>query len=157
MKKTFVEAIIAGVLLAALCGCTAKQTDIVLDVNTAADALKSAVVFQDEMTELPLQMIGNIYELDEQDFVQAKIYVSTGATAEEIAVFEAKDEKNAAKIYSAAENRISDQIGAFQDYAPKEIAKLESPVLMQEGKYVFLCISNENAKAQETITKIIHK
>ena len=51
----------------------------------------------------------------EKDWVkELKLYVSTGATAKEIAVFEGSDSEAAGKIEEAAKARIEDQTQAFE-------------------------------------------
>ena len=57
----------------------------------------------------------------------------------------------AADIKAALEARIAAQKKAFENYQPKEMDKLNSPVLTVQGKYVFMCISDDNAKAEEII------
>jgi hypothetical protein len=84
-----------------------------------------------------------------------KVYESTGATAEEVAVFEAKDEASAQTVKKAAQDRIENQKEGFQDYQPKEMTKLKNPILVQSGKYVVLCVSNDNTAAQKAIDGIM--
>ena len=60
--------------------------------------------------------------------LKARFFVgSGGATAEEIACFEAKDSDSAAKIKTALENRIDSQKKAFENYQPQEMTKAQQP------------------------------
>ncbi len=45
-------------------------------------------------------------EVDEADIEAFKVYTGTGATAEEIAVFKAKDEQAAGRLYQAMQTRV---------------------------------------------------
>ena len=131
-------------------GCQEKK-DVTIDVAALADALKSSVTFQDELAEPNESAIANIYAVDEADVAAKKIYVGSGATAEEIAVFEGKDEAAAGRIKTAVDQRIADQRSAFEDYNPEEQEKLSDPVIVTTGKYVILCVSNDNEAAKKCI------
>lgn len=141
-------------LMTAVCffsGCQGKK-DITIDVSALADDLKAAVSFEDELAAPNDTAFLKVYkDIDEADIAAKKVYVSSGATAEEIAVFEAKDEDAAGRIKVAVDQRIADQRAAFEDYNPKEQDKLSDPVLVTAGKYVILCVSDDNATAKKCI------
>lgn len=149
MKKITVLILVAAMLLTA--GCASKSAPLKIDPTAAADKLASTVHFVDQMSPVDEKMALKLYGLDQTSVSKEKVYESTGATAEEIAVFEAKDEAGAAKIKTAAQKRIEDQKAGFQDYQPKEMAKLKNPVLVTNGNYVFLCVSDENDTAKKII------
>ena len=60
-------------------------------------------------------------------------------------------ESAAKEIETALKTRIENQKTAFKDYVPAEMDKLNNPVLVVDGKYVFMCLSNNNDKAKEII------
>lgn len=151
MKRTGIALILCTILLLLLPSCA--QQEVTADVDALADGLKSAVTFQDELTEMNDTAFARLYAVDAADVVKKKIYVSTGATAEEIAVFEAKDDKAAARVKEAVLQRIEDQKEGFVDYVPGEMTKLNDPVLVTKGTYIVLCLSNENDKAKTEIER----
>jgi hypothetical protein len=117
-----------------------------------ADTLKSEIKFVDELNEISAEMVEKFYGISSDKYTDGKVYVgSGGATAEEIACFEAVDESAAAEIKSACEARIESQIKQFEDYVPAELDKLNDPVLVTNGNFVYMCISDDNAKAKEII------
>ena len=73
-----------------------------------------------------------------------KVYVSTGATAEEIAVFEAVDKEAAARIKEAVLQRAAEQEATFRDYLPAEVPKLQKAVPLCGGPLCDFCVSNHN-------------
>lgn len=154
MTTKWLSLFLALLLLGTLAGCQNKKT---ADADPAelADALKNAVAFQDEMTQTEESVYNRIYGTDTGTFESARVYMSTGATAEEIAVFKAKTAADADNIYALMEKRIENQKQAFEDYVPAEMAKLGDPVLRKEGNLVILCISNENGKAEDKIDEIL--
>lgn len=127
--------------------------DVTIDVNAIADRLKNEIEYKDTLNELSADMIQKLFGLAANtDYKAGKVYVgSGGATAEEIACFEANGSENAAKIKTALEKRIESQKTAFENYQPQEMDKLNSPVLICKGNYVMMCISDDNSKAQEII------
>lgn len=146
----------------ASCGNNEKDTNgstadaavnVTVDVIDTADKLQSEIKYKDTLNELSSDMIQKLFGLAaDTDYVKGKVYVgSGGATAEEIACFEAKDSDGAAKIKTALENRIDSQKTAFENYQPQEMDKLNNPVLVVKDKYVMMCISDDNSKAQEII------
>ena len=130
----------------------AEQKNETKDVAAVADKLKSDIKYADELNELDKAMVSKIIGVNDDLYTAGKVYIgSGGATAEEIACFEAKDEAAAGEIKKALEARIESQKAAFENYQPKEMTKLNDPVLVVSGKYVFMCLSDDNAKAKEII------
>ena len=79
------------------------------------------------------------------------LYVGTGATAEEISVWQGKDANAAKNIQNAVNTRIENQKKSFVDYNPEEMPKLENPVVVAKGNYVVLCLSSDNDNAKQVI------
>ena len=88
-----------------------------------------------------------VYLLDADAVTEGKVYVSTGATAEEIAVWYAASPEKVDIVKKALEERIDYQRTGFEDYNAQELTKLKNPVLEVKGQYVILCISDEKAKS----------
>jgi hypothetical protein len=128
---------------------------IAMDVGACADMLLNTVSFQDILTAISDEMMATLYLIDEQDVTQSKVYVSSGATAEEIAVFEARDSDAARRIEAAVLQRVAEQQSSFRDYLPAELPKLDDPFVQVRGKYVILCLSNDNKKARTELDKFI--
>ena len=77
-----------------------------------------------------------------------------GATAEEVAVFEAKSEKYAKELETTlAKERIERKKLDFESYIPAEMTKLNSPVIVRKGKVVAVCIADKVSK--KDIEKLI--
>ena len=66
-------------------------------------------------------------------------------------MFEAVSAEAAASIEEAVNQRVADQKAAFEDYQPKEMTKLNDPLVDVMGKYVILCLSDDNSAAQAII------
>lgn len=142
----------ALVLTASVFTACQSQKDVTIDVNKMADALYGGITFKDTLSE-PMDdaAFQSIYDVDEADIVAKKVYVSSLATAEEIAVFEAKDTDAAARVRKAVDTRIENQKENYADYNPVEQKKLSDPVIVEKGRYVILCVSDDNAAARKII------
>lgn len=122
------------------------------DVIAVADSLKSGVKWVDSLNELESDMVEKVIGVKAALYTKGKVYIgSGGTTAEEIACFEATDNAAAGEIVTALNARVEAQKKAFENYQPAEMTKLGAPVIVQNGKYVFMCISDENDKAKEII------
>ena len=130
----------------------AAQTEVTAAAADVADSLRSEIEFKDSLNELSSDMIEKLYGISADKYTSGKVYIgSGGATAEEIACFDAVDETAAAEIKQACEDRIAHQITQFENYVPEELDKLNDPVLITKGNSVYLCLSNDNDKAKDVI------
>ncbi|MBR5495929.1 MAG: DUF4358 domain-containing protein [Oscillospiraceae bacterium] len=153
--KRVVCVLVAVLLL--LVGCGSKPQKLTMDVFELSDLLANNIVFTDTMSVLEEDIMLDIFGVDKELVKAQKVYVSTGATAEEVAVFQAYDNQGATKIYKILEKRIEDQKLAFENYVPQELAKLSTAVLEQRENYVILCISDYSQNVKDIIASYILK
>lgn len=155
MKHT-VSTVLAVILAlgTVLSGC-GKQAAAEVDVSTVAQALKDGLAFQDEMQELPDTRLESVYPtIDASTLSGFKIYKgASGATAEEIAVFEAKDADSVAAIEEAVAMRLEDLNLQFADYVPAEVKKITDAISTTSGNVVVLVIADDSAAAQKLLDK----
>lgn len=152
MKKK-IAAMMFLIMLGTLAGCSKeKKEDRVIDVHTMAQSLLNDITYEDQLTKVEGNMFQMIYGISQEDIEEYEAYVSTGATAEEIAVIKAKDEATAESMEEKLTERVEAQKNSFANYIPKEVEKLEEAVVYQEGVYVILSISNDDEKAEEIIS-----
>ena len=133
-----------------LAGC-GGQSAPTADAVDLADRLSTQIQFEDTLSPLEGDMLYTLYGIDQKDVQQGAAYVSTGATAEEIAVFSCTDDSAAQRVESALKQRVDSQKQSYVDYVPKEMTKLNDAVLIRRGNLVALCISNDNATAKQLI------
>jgi hypothetical protein len=145
------------VLAFTACGGAENRADASLDTRRLAEALLDGVAFVDRMEEASDSAFYALYAIDPADETVTDFVfcTSTGATAEEVAVIEARDEESAQAVLDFARARISAQKDEFENYAPEEMAKLNDPVLVRAGRYIILCLSNDNAAAEAIIEDFI--
>lgn len=151
LKKIFLI-LLSVAMIATMIGCSAKEEIIDMDIDSLCNELLDKAEFEDELSAIDDAMIKKLYNID--DYVKAVVYISSGATAEEIAIFEFDSEVAAADGLEKAQVRVEDQKADFESYIPKEIPKLENAVIKQSGKYVIVCVSSGN-QAEKIITQYI--
>lgn len=148
-RKISVMAMLAAVvILAAACGKTADKQ---IDAKGLAASLAQEVSYKDTLEELTAEQISIYFEVEEG--VTATVYMGSGSTAEEVAVFEAKDEETAKRQLASVETYLEEQAESFRDYIPEEVKRIDDAVVKQQGNYVVLCVSDDSAKAEEIIEK----
>ena len=83
------------------------------------------------------------------------VRAGTGATAEELAVFETKDADAAAALVQKLEARNADRIESYSSYIPEEVPKLENAVILSGGRYVVLCVAKDASAVREAAEKAL--
>lgn len=153
MRKQLIGVFVLLLLFTA--GCSKQSGSVTMDVDGVAGKIIKTVSFKDQMSEIKQKTALSIYGLDDTSVAKAKVYESTGATAEEVAVFEGKNEKSAEMIKEAVLKRIDTQKESYKDYVPKELEKLKKPLVVVKGKYVVLCVADNTSPAEKAINESV--
>lgn len=136
------------VSLVFLTGCGKKTVDI--DMRDLTDELIDNVKFEDSLTEIDRSMSKKIYGIDNAS--DSIVYISSGATSEEIAIFKFNDKNTAKEEYKKVEARIEKQKKDYASYAPLETKRLDKAIIERKGNYVILCVTDDN-EARSIIDK----
>lgn len=139
MKK-YLYTVVFMLIILTLSACDVENTRINIE-ELSADLI-SNVKFADEMTKINEKTVESLYDINYAVFQQ--VYISSGATAEEVAVFELKDENDADKALDAVKQRINVQKQDFKTYNPEEILKLDNAIVKKVGRHVIACISDDD-------------
>lgn len=146
MKKSGLIAVLAaGALLAAGCGSSAKT----IDAAELAESLVAEIEYDDTLEAVDEDTVSMYITIP--DGVESVMYMGSGSTAEEVAVFTAPDEETAKTTLDNVQAHLDDQTDSFQDYLPEEAKRVGNAVLEQKGKYVILCVSGDSDSAKEII------
>lgn len=125
------------ILLLTLSACSQKEISI--NIKDLSDQLLQQVAFEDELVPMNKEKVALLYNIE--NAANEYVYVGSGATAEEIAVFEFNNTEEAKNALQAAKNRISQQKSDYATYNPKEIQKLDNAVVKNTGRYLIVCVS----------------
>lgn len=140
MKRIFGFAM-AAVMLFALVGCTNSEEPF--NVAWDTQALLDGGAFSEELEELEQAVYVRLYDLDEETLADGKVYGSTGATAEEVAIFEFSGEDAAKEAVERCQERLSYLKESNESYRPQEMPKLEKAVIQQKGNTVLFLVAND--------------
>ncbi|MBE6565167.1 MAG: DUF4358 domain-containing protein [Ruminococcaceae bacterium] len=146
MKKGFSALLILILTFSLLISCAPAVT---IDINALADDLVANAAFADEPVKRRDDTISDRYDCT--GYVAAVAYATGGATAEEIAFFEAEDDKAAAAIYEAMEYHLSSQRRSYESYNPEGVVNLNGAILEQHGRYVLFCVCADADSAADII------
>ena len=152
MRKKAYIIIIAVILIIAIAIFILKNTnkEITIDIDKLSENIIKNVDFEDEMNITDAETVKKLYNID--NAISEKVYLSSGATAEEVAIFEFASRENAKEAVEKVNERIENQKSSYSGYAPKEVKRLEDAVLIQKDKYIVFCVT-EDKNAQKLISK----
>lgn len=142
-------ALIAAML--SLYGCGSKVD--VPDADTLALRLLEEERFTEKLELIETEVALPLYGLSKADVSNSAVYIGTGATAEETAVFEAVDQDAAQRVRKTIEAYIAAKKDSFECYIPKEVPKLEHAVIAQRGQVIVVCVSAETGTRARAVCK----
>ena len=145
MKKTFTAILSVALMMTFLYGCGGKKE---FEPQSFVDEILSGAGFTDSLNRLDDPVVPILYDIDSSDYSEALVYCGTAATAEEIAVFTAKDDSSAERLLNAARSRVDHLIESYRSYGPAAAMTLENSVVTRTGNYVVvvICSDSEGAK-----------
>jgi len=146
LKRTTVFALLLTLLLV-LGGCTSKLKSA--PAPEIADKVLEGIAFEDELMEVDGRVVEEYYGIELSNVKEYAVYMSaSGATAEEIAIFQASSEDAAKKIEEALASRVNDLKIGFENYVPAEMTKLGNAVIIRNGSTAMLVIANDHEAAR---------
>ena len=143
MKK-LIAVILALALALALAGCGSEAKEV--DIDALAAELVGAASFGEPMNALDSAVALGLYGAPEGTAVAA--YAGTGATAEEVAVFDCGSAGAAESLAEALTARNETRISQYADYNPAEVPKLEDAVILTGGQYAVLIVASDPSAAE---------
>ncbi|WP_164706672.1 DUF4358 domain-containing protein [Intestinibacillus sp. Marseille-P6563] len=142
---------VAASLLLTACGSELK----IVPADTIA-SMKDQITFTDQFETLDKEGACRVYGVDEELVEDSAALAGSGATAESLSVWQAVDASSAEKVEEQLQVFVDGYIEGYSDYKPEEVPKLESAIMSREGQYVILCISADNAAAEDVVNKTLH-
>ena len=159
MKKInkVVGLLLAAAVVMAGCGGSSAAASKAADASASAigNDLLSKISYEDDMSEMDLEMASMIMDLSGVDVKDAFICESTGATAEEIVVLECESTDSAKKASDVFKQRVAEQKESYEDYVPEELKKLDVAVIATSGNFAVLSVSGDPDTAKSVITEYL--
>lgn len=153
MKKKWLGILMVCTMLAAMLSGCGGSANVTIDTGVLADDIYAGVTWQDQIGEVDLDKALNLYGISSDAVASGKVYISTNATAEEIAVLEASSADDTAvnELKTWIEGRVESQKASFESYNAAEVPKLENALIYVNGKYVILVVCDDVSEAEAII------
>jgi len=118
MIKRIIYLFACCLVICSLAGCAGNGDDEadMPDVHSLADMLMQNVKFEDSVEEVSSETALRYYGIDSVQVQDSAVYMSTGATAEELAVFQASSTVDAQGILADMKKRRDSQLQMYLDY-----------------------------------------
>lgn len=153
MKKRIWIIIIIIILIGAVVIFSTKEKNVTIDINKLSDDIMQNIKFEDEMNKVDKKTTEKLYTIN--NAINQVVYMSSGATAEEIAIFEFENKEECKEAMENANKRIEEQKESFKDYMPKEMKKLEESIINTKDKYLMIFVTDNQNGVQKILNKYI--
>ena len=149
MKKTVAFLLAIVCLAALLTGCGGSKKT--MEPRAFVDDVLANANFADSLNQLSDDVVAQYYGVDSADYTSAIAYGGTAATAEQIAVFEAKDSAAAERILSALQTFVAEKIEAYKSYGPAAAMSLENAPVKIIGNCVVAVVCADSDSAVKVV------
>ena len=149
MKKTVAFLLAIVCLAALLTGCGGSKKT--MEPRAFVDDVLANANFTDSLNQLSDDVVAQYYGVDSADYTSAIAYGGTAATAEQIAVFEAKDSAAAERILSALQTFVAEKVEAYKSYGPAAAMSLENAPVKIIGNCVVAVVCADSDSALKVV------
>ena len=149
MKKTVAFLLAIVCLAALLTGCGGSKKT--MEPRAFVDHVLANANFTDSLNQLSDDVVAQYYGVDSADYTSAIAYGGTAATAEQIAVFEAKDSAAAERILSALQTFVAEKVEAYKSYGPAAAMSLENAPVKIIGNCVVAVVCADSDSALKVV------
>lgn len=159
MKKTLILLLMLVLSLTVLAGCGATEnndpscSDILNDVMSNSEEFDTLFAAGDETLE---NNYDSMYAV-KRDLVDdcAIIYLEKGGTANELSLLHLKDPGDVQLAKDKLQDRLDTRKNQFAGYKPEEVYKLENAVIMSQGNFVALIVSQDPPMLEASLRQAI--
>ena len=148
MNKRITAFVCAVVCAIGLTGCGGTKE---IDINSTAQQLMSADIFDENLMEVKAATTEKRLNLSSEDIESCVSYAGTKAVVDEIVIVKAVSADAAANVKKAFDEHIATQKKSYSSYRPDEVPKLDSAVELAEGNYVVLVVSKDGEKEEKIV------
>ena len=149
MKKTVAFLLAIVCLAALLTGCGGSKKT--MEPRAFVDDVLANANFTDSLNQLSDDVVAQYYGVDSADYTSAIAYGGTAATAEQIAVFEAKDSAAAERILSALQTFVAEKVEAYKSDGPAAAMSLENAPVKIIGNCVVAVVCADSDSALKVV------
>lgn len=133
------------------CEKSDPYADLKLDVEKVALDLRDNGKFVEELDRLDDATVPYVYDLGSPDKIV--VYTGSGATPEEIIVAEYDDADARTAALQKLNDHLTSQRKTFDDYNAQYRPLLDSPLLVEVGKYLIYCVSDDYNASEAVLSR----
>ena len=148
MKKCFVVLFALMLLLLSACGGGTVKEEAVVDIDAIATELAGADIFVDELSEQSKEAAAAVMALNLENVETLKVYLGSGAEAEEWGLFKCTTADAATELVSQLNDRIEAQMKTYEAYRAEAVPRIKNAILRRQGSYVMYIVADDYAEAQ---------
>ncbi len=148
MKKV-ISVILAALSIMSIFASCSKNEGKTPATSDVVSAIESSTKFE-ELIALTDDNIGRRYygiDLDAIEEYTVKV-CSSGAMADEIAVFKVKEKDDVEDMLETVRERQQELYDSFVDYVPEEIGNIDNAVIGSNGNYVYFIVCDDRKAAK---------
>ena len=142
---------LALLILLTTAGCGKQEAEI--DVESMLESLLNDVSFDTELEQVGSNAALYFPDLPRDTVIQ--LYTGSGYFADEAALLTLPSAADCADAMKIVKDHIEELRKQFMFYAPEELDKIDHAVTYQNGRYVFLCITNDYANAERILKQTV--
>lgn len=150
MKHFFIRIVllVMGIAISgSMVGCNRKETEI--DAQFMLESLLTEVTYETELEQVGSN--ADMYFLDLPQNSTIQLYTGSGYFADEVALLTLPSNSDCTEAMEIVQNHIKELRDQFMFYVPEELDKINHAVTYQNGRYIFLCITNDYVNAQRIL------
>lgn len=169
-SKAMVSLILAGTTCIGMLGGCSSSDDFAannqemtavaygtLQAEQIADALLQTVAPDANMIRLEESSVPSYYSFDEGLASHSCVYISTNSNrADEVAVFELAEGKDASPVVAAVNERVQRKERAYRKISPAEYEKLRTAIQLNISGYVVLAVTSNSDVARGVIADLFY-
>ena len=121
-----------------------------IDMEAFASDMLDGVPFGGEMTKAGDGITARLFGLGEGEVRNGIVY-TCGSAADEFAAFETDSPEAAQKLAEKLRERVETKKLDFEGYRPEEMPKLENAVVISDGCFAAMCVTNDSDAARTVI------
>lgn len=153
--KRILSLILVSLLTLSLTACGSSSTDKNPAVADISSAILSAISVGETVALTDNTLPKQYLDLDVSLVAEYAVNIaSSGALADEIAIFKANDKEAVSKIKEAINSRLSLVEEKFVDYVPAEMSKIENALILEKENYILLAIVEDTKTVEDKFNEL---
>lgn len=148
MKKVLLT-ILTIMVSATFMGCS----NVDIDANILAESLINNCEFGEILSPVSSAVAQKRYMLDDSEVEECVSYAGTPAVVDEVTIIKSSDVNS---VNEKVSSYFDSKKASYTDYAPNEVPKIENRVVITEGDYVVICVSENSETAQYIIDEYLN-